>query len=392
MRTANGLHIPRDPYSYGRGSMRGSEFFPFALMGGGATATEGHYDTRDITLASGETLREVVSEIEQMLAYVSEVRDTVLGRLVFETTEHAIKIFQAPTEIQYEEGSEYGTPGMQRVTPASYTVGLPIKSYKVATGWTIEALADMTADELRRGVDAYVLADNNLQWQLALQTLFNDLAGTTATFADKRHGALTVHAPLLNGDGIVAPPLNGVTFAGSHDHYLIAGGTTLTQANVQTMSDDLDSHGHRSNKVLFVHPDDAPDVVAMADFVAGPDPLVADPAAVFARVGADFMGVIAGMGVRVRKWSTLPTGYAFMFNDYGVGSRLNPVARREHPAGHALRGLQLYRPDPQTIYPLEQTFYQRWIGFGSNERTNGVVMQLTAGAYAVPVILSLREG
>jgi hypothetical protein len=391
MKTKHGLVLPGDPYSYGRGSMYQGRFYPFALMGGAAAAGEGYHDSRDIVTSDGVAIREIVAEFDDALAVISERRDTVMQRLVFETTEAAVKYRRAPSEILFEQGSEYGTPGFQRTAYTTFSTGLPIKSYKVGTGWTIEYLAAANAAELRAQLQDYTMADMNLQWQLALQTLLNDLAGATYTFPDLTLGDLIVRAPLYNGDGTAPPTFEGVTFPTTHDHYMVSGGVTLTQANVTVMSKDLDSHGHRDNKILFVHEDQVDDVLAMADFVAPPDPNVADPAEVFSRVGSPYLGVIRGLNVRVRQWNLLPTGYAFMFNDYGAGSANNPVARREFPQGHPLRGLRLYRPDPNTIYPVEQTFYQRWVGFGSNMRSNGIIMQVTAGAYAVPSILTLRQ-
>lgn len=396
-RRPSGLVLPSElaganAHSYGQGSLYRGTLFPFPMMAGAASSGEGYHDSRDLRLQDGVTLREVVAEFDEALAFISETRDIVLQRLTYETTEAAYKNRRAPSQILFEQGSEYGTPGFQRTQYTDITTGLPIKSYKVGTGWTIEYLAEVSAQELRDQLQDYVAADANLQWQLVLQTLFNDLAGGTYTFPDKRLGDLTVRAPLHNGDGAQPAPFNGVSFAGSHDHYLVSGGVSLTQANVKTMSDDMDSHGHTSNKILFVHNDQVDDVFAMADFVEPPDPTVADPTAVFARVGAPYLGVIRGMNVKVRRWDTLPSGYALMMNDYGANSLQNPVARREFPNGHPLRGLRLYRPNPETIYPVEQTFYQRWIGFGSGNRTNGVVMQVTAGAYTVPTVLQLRAG
>jgi hypothetical protein len=391
MRTLSGLHIPVPVSEQGRIARfkGGARYLPYLI--GGAAGQEGYHAAADLALADNVQLRDVVAEIDAALAEYNTRRQEVLQRLVFETTEHAVRVRQAGNTILFERGSEFGTPGFQRTQRASYTTGLPIKSYKVGTGWSIEYLADATSNELRQELADYVAADNTLLYQLALQTLFDNLAGTTYTFADRKFGDLVVRAPLLNGDGMVPPPFEGTAFAGSHDHYFVSGGASLTDANVVTLNTALDEHGHRSNKVLFVHQDQVDDVFALTDFYAPPDPNIVDPTVAFSRVGAPFLGVIRGLDLKVRKWNLIPSGYVFAMNDYGPNSNQNPVARREFPAGHPLQGLKLFRPNPETIYPVEQTFYQRWIGFGSNQRTNGALMKLTAGGYTVPTILTLKE-
>lgn len=368
----------------------GARYLPYLI--GGTAAQEGYNDSRDIALLDGVQLREVVAELDAALAEYNTRRQEVLSRLVFETTEHAVRIRQAGNSMQFERGAEYATPGIQRTQRTSYTTGLPIKSYKLMLGWTIEYLASATANDLRQELADVAAADNQLLYQLAMQTLFDDLAGSTYTFPDKRYGDLIVRAPLMNGDGMIAPPFEGKTFAADHDHYFVSGGTALTIDNVKTLNTALEEHGHRSNKILFIHEDQEDDVVALADFYQPPDPNVVDPDEVFSRVGAPYLGVIRNLNLKVRKWNLLPSGYVFAMNDYGANSAQNPVARREWPAGHLLQGLKLYRPDPNTIYPVEQTFYQRWVGFGSNQRTNGALMKVTnTGGYTVPTILSLKE-
>lgn len=385
------LHIPVPVREQGfLANMRGgARYLPF--MVGGAAGQEGYHAAADLVTADNISIREIVGEIDAALAEYNTRKQDVLNRFVFETTEASVRVRQAGNTIQFERGSEYGTPGFQRTQRPSYTTGLPIKSYKVGTGWTIEYLASARADDLRNELADYVAADNTLLYQLALQTLFDNLSGSTYTFHDRTLGDLTVRAPLLNGDGMVAPPFEGKTFLGSHDHYMVSGGASLTLANVIALNAALDEHGHRSNKVMFVHEDQVDDVQALDDFYAPPDPNVVDPAVAYSRIGAPFLGVIRGLDLKVRKWNMIPSGYVVVINDYGPGSNQNPVARREWPDGHMLKGLKLYRPNPETIYPVEQTFYQRWVGFGSNQRTNGAVMKVTAGGYTVPTILSLYE-
>ena len=60
----------------------------------------------------------------------------------------------------------------------------------------------------------------------------------------------------------------------------------------------------------------------------------------------------------------------------------NPVGFRQH-SNASLRGLRLLS-GAQHDYPLVDSFYQRGFGTGVRHRGAGVVMQITAGAFAVP--------
>jgi hypothetical protein len=372
-----------------RGTHLDGVIYPFWPMGGGA---EGYSDTRDLTTLDGVPIREVYDEVDALLGFISEARQRAERLFVVETTEPNMRFYQEASGVLVERGAEYGRPSIQRPRLSSVVQGLPIESFKIATGWTREYIAKQRADRIRRDAEAYARADQKFLWQLTLQTLFDDLAGSTKTFVDDEYGSLTVRAPLANGDGVIYPEFENTTFASNHDHYFVSGNTQLTAANITTLQTALEEHGHRDNKILIINKAERDDIEALTAFVPREDALVRDPNLVFARVGEEYIGVIKNTGFRVAVWNLLPAGYVVAINDYGEGDDRKPIARREWPAGHALRGLQLIRPDRNNTYPVEQTFYERWIGMGGNYRTNGAVMQVTAGSYTVPTILTLREG
>jgi hypothetical protein len=60
----------------------------------------------------------------------------------------------------------------------------------------------------------------------------------------------------------------------------------------------------------------------------------------------------------------------------------NPVGFRQH-ANAGLRGLRLI-PGNQSNYPLIDSYYSRGFGTGVRHRGAGIVMQITAGAFAIP--------
>jgi hypothetical protein len=77
----------------------------------------------------------------------------------------------------------------------------------------------------------------------------------------------------------------------------------------------------------------------------------------------------------------LPAGYLVGLASGGPMNPDNPVGLREHEHPD-LRGLKLI---PQfERYPLRESFYHHAVGSGIRHRGAAVVMQVTAGSYAVP--------
>jgi hypothetical protein len=375
------------------------KFWPMALMGGGA---EGSHDTRDLLTADNFPIRDLFGQIDDLLRVVSENRQRVSQLFVEEVDNAYVRTYNQVGNILVQRGAEYGRPTAQRVSRASTVQGLPIEPFKMMTMWTREYLALQQAEWLRREAQAFVVADMELQWRIPLQTLFDNLASTTVALVDPGTNiSLTVRAPLYNADGIVPPPFENVSFAGTHDHYFVSGTTAVSAGNVETLRKALDEHGHRTNRWLIVHDDQVDDIQALPNFVGVADPLTtvgpgstADRANLPAGLPNDFevIGVIKYTGFRVMRWNMIPTGYVVALDLNGP----KPVARREWPAGNQLRGLQLIRPDADTTYPVNSVYYERWAGWGGNfDRSNGAIMQVKAsGTYDVPSIAAsiITEG
>jgi hypothetical protein len=71
-----------------------------------------------------------------------------------------------------------------------------------------------------------------------------------------------------------------------------------------------------------------------------------------------------------------------LFATGGSANLTNPVGIREH-ANTGARGLQLVQ-GPLAQYPLQESYYRRGFGTGIRQRGAAIVMQITAGAYAIP--------
>jgi hypothetical protein len=74
----------------------------------------------------------------------------------------------------------------------------------------------------------------------------------------------------------------------------------------------------------------------------------------------------------------------FAFATAGGATSTNLVGIREH-ANASMRGLILKGGD-RSQYPIVNSTYVHGLGTGIRTRGAGAVMQITAGAYAVPTI------
>lgn len=362
----------------------------------------GYTDSRDVLATlDGVTFEIIWDDLVNSLAMYNRGAAEFLDSLCFRTTQIGLREV-TPGSIRFERGTEYGRPDRQR-QGAFRSRGLPLEKFAVATGWTRDALLDMTQAEIDAQHTSVLIADNSNIMNEILRAAFND---DSYTFEDQRAGAVTV-MPLYNGDSEVPPMFEGRVFTAPHTHYSATGAmpspysannsnTVFNDSAAKVMLNALREHGHYGNITMFIATDLEDDVRALTDTNGDPtffenwaynNPNIQiAPASTrdTAVVGPEFIGVTNGMKVRVMTW--MPLGYAFAWNSYGGNSRLSPFAYREKENPFQ-RGLQLINPDGNDTYPVIDSFYERWFGIGVINRANGVVMYRGA-AYAEPTITS----
>jgi hypothetical protein len=349
--------------------------------------TYGLLDTRDLQVANlriaavGEDrLFEALDE--QLVAY-NALMDELLGALTAPTRLHQRR-FGASGSGEMLPAAEYSRFDAQHIGPGQ-TLGFPIDRYGYALGWTRDYLRRATVGEVQKQADEAKRADFRLIIRLIKLALFTP---TNSTFIDPVYGSTPVKA-LINADSSFIPDYDGVTFnAATHTHYITSGGTTFTQANETAVEKHIYEHGIFGNLVLYINPDQEADVRAMTKFVPRQDPYIVNPLGEYARVSDnDYLHTIGRVGyAEVRKRNWMPTGYIFMYNEYGDGSELNPLARRlaDDPE---LNEDNLVIVGQDERFPLRAQWMERFIGFGAYNRLNGVVMQVTAsGTYTAPTL------
>jgi len=224
-----------------------------------------------------------------------------------------------------------------------------------------------------------------------LRSLFNN---TARSFNDPwaRTPTLTIQ-PLANGDAVEYPPIRGTDTMATADHYRASGYASAAISNtndpvvesIDALQEYFGAVTGGSQVVVFHNSAETGAIEGLDATKDIPDR--------FITVGANNDSANMGFpqvpgkvwarhsrGAWICEWQWIPAGYTVAIF---IGAE-KPLLKRVHPAETGLsRGLSLIRGTSDK-YPFSQAHYEHDFGFGVANRLNGFVMQLTAGAYAVP--------
>jgi hypothetical protein len=346
----------------------------------------GTLDMRDTTVAQLR-LRDIGTDdlnafLQAEFAMYNEIANELIGLFSFPTTEYLVR-YGRQGSMEMQPAEEYSRMNLQRLG-LGYSLGLPLTRWQIGIGWTRDFFRRKTVQDLTLALDAQLGADTRNNIREIKRALFGS---TNYTFADELKGDLAVKR-LINADSTPIPPYDGATFDGStHTHYLYTDGATIAAADATAIQNHLTEHGHDGNLVMYINPAQEAVVRLLSTFTAAQSPFLIQPTTTVALVSnaSDYRHVIGRVGameVRMRNW--VPAGYFLAFNEYGVNSPLNPLARRlsDIPEDN---DFHLVGEDDR--FPLHAQWSERYIGFGGWNRTNGVIMYQDAGngnAYVVP--------
>lgn len=367
-------------------------------------AEQGFNERADvIQAADGTDLNDFWNEVQDTIRIRNQDRNSIIDALSFRVTGTTEEV-SVPSEVDFEEASEYGQPVGIRAGAARYFRGYDFKFYDLAIRYTWMFIAEATGAQLRQQHNLALEADIKLQFRKVMQRLFNPLNGNG--FSDKNE-PVTVYG-FYNGDGEVPPAYKQNTFLGTHNHYVTSGGATVTPANLGTLATLLEEHGYTLQNgyrlVLWVNKQEA-DVIktfrtadgAAFDFVPNP---AAYGGAVWVPSNGTYIGGPQGtvkgeIGTygpfHIVEEGYIPAGYMAAVATGGQNNLSNPIGLREH-ANPAYRGLKVI-PGQRSDYPLVDSFYRRGIGTGIRHRGAGAVMQITANAnYTVPAAYDPANG
>ena len=328
----------------------------------------------------GQSLSDIWTELLAMTAAFNSTRNFLVSLFSFETEMESerVGVYQTPS---FEEATEFGRPQKSRLQYVRR--GFPLDHYDLAYGYTQEYLDEATGEQ----IFAIQAQSESAWWSLQMETvmgaLFDD---TNATYEN------TTVRRLFNNDGEVPPVYKRWTHDGTHQHYLTSGGATFTSANLDTMEEHLVHHGYSEGRngevlVLLANRADVATIRGFTPFV--PAETASVPAIIAGPVRGEERGAPGSLRVEGYhgKWviveeNDIPAGYLLGMATGGPNALQNPVGLRVHRNPSA-RGLRLVE-GPNGRYPLIDAVYDGYTGAGVRHRGGAVIMQETAGAYAVP--------
>lgn len=359
--------------------------------------------------ADGTDLNSVWRDFMSLLDAVNGQRQALINFLTFGVSQPTEMVTQPGQGVDFEEASEFGEPVGSRIQPAYFNLGYTFKWYDLAARYTWQYLADATDAMVNSVANAAVEAYYRKLLTEVLRTVFNP----TNLTAQIRGNAYNVFK-FYNADGTVPPAYKNNTFDGTHTHYKASGTNNVLEAqDLDTMViDDFASHGYDQlsgyrlvvmvNSVIGNQIRNFRSAVNTAQATGGnygrydfipaqgqPGQIIPATTQVIGATqvantlnGLNVIGSYGPLLVVQDDW--LPTTHLFAFATGGSDNLLNPIGLREH-ANTNLRGLRLVK-GRNADYPLIDSFWAAGFGTGVRQRGGGIVMALTAAAYAPPAI------
>lgn len=348
-----------------------------------------------IIAADGTDLNDFWNEVQATIRIRNADKSSLIDALSFKVSGISEEI-SVPTEVDFEEASEYGQPVGIRAGAVRLFRGFDFKFYDLAVRYTWMFIAEADRQQLQTHHNLALEADVKLTFRKVMQRLFNPLNGNG--FTDKNE-AVTVFS-FYNGDGEVPPKVKQTTFAGSHNHFVVSGAAAVRPQDLDTLATLTEEHGYTLQAgyrtVLMVNKQEA-DIIkgfrttngAKYDFVPNP---ATYGGAVWVPNNGTYVGGPTGQvkgeigtygPFHVVEEGYIPAGYLVSTVTGGQLNFGNPIGIREH-SNEAYRGLKVI-PGQRSDYPLIDSFYRKGLGTGIRHRGAGAIMQIKAsGVYTVP--------
>lgn len=350
-----------------------------------------------VAAADGTNLAEFWNEIQRTIELRNQKRTGLLARLSYRVNS-AITSVLVPTELNFEDASEYGQPVSARAGATRAFRGYDFRFYDLAFRYTWMFIAEAGRDQLEMQHSLALEADTKLILNKVLKTLFNPI---NLVGVGDQNEPTTVYK-FYNADGEVPPAVDSYTHSGTHNHYLTSGAAQITSANVDALELELGHHGYNLARgytlVLWVNKQEADRIRNFKTTTGAKFDFVPNPALYGGKIWVPTDGKYVGGptntvegeigsygSFHIVEEPSIPTGYVVAIATGGDQNLNNPIGIREH-ANPAYRGLKLI-PGQRSDYPLLDSFYRRGFGTGIRHRGAGAVMQITTNAsYTVPAI------
>lgn len=372
---------------------------PLYAIKGAEYGTNTQGDLVTIT-SDGRDLNAMWAEFQATLEIFNERRQQLINLMTFPVSSLIEDVPQVG-EAEFEMATEFGEPVGTRVGLSYFSLGYDFHDYDLATRYTWKFLRDADSRQVEAIHTQVLNADNRLVFRKVMEALFDNRNRS----ADIRQQNVPVYA-LYNNDGTVPPKYKNNTFPGTHNHYMISGGTAITPGDVEDMYENIAEHGYgieNGTTFILMAPralvkemrkwragDTFNTIVANYDFI----PSATQPTLIVPNAEGllgdrppsswNGMAVVGSYGdILIIEEDYIPTNYMLMLGSGGAGNLQNPVGLREH-ANTAYRGLRLL-PGNNQRYPLVDSYYSRGFGTGVRQRAGAAVMQIkSTGTYDIP--------
>jgi hypothetical protein len=369
---------------------------------GGDGQRSGYLNAGDILTHTidGVDLNELWAEFIDANTIYNEHKQGFVGLLTY-PVQSDIEMVPQIGDFNFEEATEYGTPRKANTNISYYQLAYSYKDWDLGVGYTWKFLRDAPAQQVEAIHTKAIQADQALVFRKTMEALFDNRSRQTII------NAMTYNVyPLANGDGWIPPAYKGVSFDGTHNHYLKTNKAVIDPGDFENAVNHLTHHGYgwdTGTQIVFFGSRSeineirkwrvgvlSQGVAANFDFVPAqgqPALLVPNAEGLLGgqapstwnglRVTGSYMDVI------LIEEPLMPTGYGLFMSTGGANTDENIVGIREHSSAE-WKGLRLL-PGNQQRYPLVDGYYIHGFGTGIRRRTGAVIIQIGVGAtYAPP--------
>jgi len=149
---------------------------------------------------------------------------------------------------------EYGAADVQKTALAGYDIGVPIRDYQYAIGWTRRYMETRTVAEFAKELTAAQAADIRNLKKRALDALFR---ATNYTHVDRLVDGINLPVKALqNADGTSIPIDEfGTAFNGAtHTHLVGRAGGSLAASDISALITNVTEHGVEGGQLILYIP------------------------------------------------------------------------------------------------------------------------------------------
>jgi hypothetical protein len=340
---------------------------------------------------------DIMNDIRAWAEYFNRAVELFEGTFAQRTTEPQGTFGSGDVGGEMQPYTEYGETEATRTAEAQWQWGASIYRFRDRQLYTEEYLKTSNLDQLNK--DLVAATNRNYTTRLkmvikAVVTNTNYVFNDTKQFPGLGLGNIQVYR-LFNADSRPGRmTVNGaVVQVGTLTSFVPSGNATINAAHFTLARTKLKERGYLGRVVHLISPADVDTVKAITGFIpiAQPTPYIDvennnSPVTTAVVTAPEAIGVISnGLGDgEVIVYPFWPAGYTFSYDK----TQPKPVVIREHPVAE-FRGFRLIQDQTRTAYGDGALRNKRWeyiAGEGIMNQANGVVVQATTGAYAVPVV------